>query len=236
MIVVVVFNGLKDLIEDLKRKNSDKDENYRKCLVMNKGTFEEIKWEDVKVGDIIKVFQNEYFPADIVLINSKKNESRENIETDGICYVETKNLDGETYLKYKHSIKRLNNLCKSEKEMAFLNGIIECSKPNEFINDFNGFYISENNGEKIPIDKQSLLIRGTSLQETFCVYGIVVYIGFNTKIKKNQFKSRKKKSSNIEKIMNLQIILIFIFDIFLSFAAAILALIFYSLNYNVYLY
>jgi len=223
------------LIEDLKRKNSDKDENHRKCMVMKKSGFEKIKWEDVKIGNIVKVLQNEYFPADLLCINTKKNDKKENKEIDGICYVETKNLDGETNLKYKHSVKHINKLCKTEKEMIDLQGIIECSQPSEFINDFNGFYTKESNYDKIPIDRQSLLLRGTSLQETFCVYGIVVYTGFNTKIKKNQFKSRKKKSSNIEKIMNLQIILIFIFDIFLSLAAAILALIFYSLNDKVIL-
>ncbi len=223
------------MIEDLKRRNSDKDENHKKCLVLMKTGLEEIKWEDVKRGNIVKVFKNEYFPADLLCINTKKNDKNENIENDGMCYVETKNLDGETNLKYKHSVKHINKLCKTEKEMTDLQGIIECSQPSEFINDFNGFYTYESNGERIPIDRQNLLLRGTSLQETFCVYGIVVYTGFNTKIKKNQFKARKKKSSNIEKIMNLQIILIFIFDIFLSLAAAILALIFYSLNNKVFL-
>lgn len=59
------------------------------------GIFKHISWSYIKVGQIVKVCRDEYFPADIVLINSS--------DTQGICYVETKNLDGETNLKYKTS-------------------------------------------------------------------------------------------------------------------------------------
>jgi magnesium-transporting ATPase (P-type) len=37
--------------------------------------------------------ENKFVPADMVLLNSEG--------IDGICYVETKNLDGETNLKMK---------------------------------------------------------------------------------------------------------------------------------------
>lgn len=41
----------------------------------------------ITVGDIIKVRKDEFFPADILIMKSSLEE---------ICYVETKNLDGET--------------------------------------------------------------------------------------------------------------------------------------------
>ena len=55
--VVILINGIKDLLEDLKRRNFDHDENYRKCFVYNKETkfFEEKEARDIKLGDIIKV-------------------------------------------------------------------------------------------------------------------------------------------------------------------------------------
>jgi len=43
----------------------------------------------------VKVFQDEFFPCDIVLLNSSLPK--------GIAYVETKGLDGETNLKAKQS-------------------------------------------------------------------------------------------------------------------------------------
>ena len=62
---------------------------------MNPSTmkFEKKIWKDIKVGNVLKVQKNEYFPADMIILNSSGPK--------GICYVETKNLDGETNLKHK---------------------------------------------------------------------------------------------------------------------------------------
>ena len=50
-------------------------------------------WKSVKVGQIIKVYENEFFAADIVPFHTSDHK--------GSCYVETKGLDGETNLKLK---------------------------------------------------------------------------------------------------------------------------------------
>jgi len=46
------------------------------------------------VGDIVKVLEKQYIPADMLLIKTTGKK--------GAAYVETKNLDGETSLKYKN--------------------------------------------------------------------------------------------------------------------------------------
>lgn len=45
------------------------------------------------------MLNKEYFPADLILVSSS--------DKNNICYVETKNLDGETNLKLKQTIQGL---------------------------------------------------------------------------------------------------------------------------------
>lgn len=64
---------------------------------------EEVKWQNLYVGDIVKVHKDEYFPADLLILESSDNR--------GQAFVETKNLDGETNLK----AKRVNTFVKEER-------------------------------------------------------------------------------------------------------------------------
>lgn len=86
---------MKDLYEDTKRKKSDRQENENTCLLESGQT---LQWQDIQAGEILKVNikhkkirENEQFPCDVLLLKSVKKT--------GECYIETKNLDGETNLK-----------------------------------------------------------------------------------------------------------------------------------------
>ena len=56
----------------------------------------EKQWKCVEAGDLVVVRKNQQIPADIVLLNTNLD--------DGVCYVETMNLDGETNLKIKKAL------------------------------------------------------------------------------------------------------------------------------------
>jgi magnesium-transporting ATPase (P-type) len=57
------------------------------------GLFTETLWKNLQVGMIVKILQDQFFPADLILLNSSAAK--------GIAYIETKSLDGETNLKHK---------------------------------------------------------------------------------------------------------------------------------------
>lgn len=63
-------------------------------------------WKNMKVGMVVKVEENQFFPADMILLYSSGPK--------GICYIETKNLDGETNLKHKVANKEVMAYCPNQ--------------------------------------------------------------------------------------------------------------------------
>lgn len=114
---VVGLSMIKDIYEDILRHRSDNEENNRRCQVLKTfqkkdstvSQFLKKRWRQVKVGRIVKVLENQYFPCDIVLINSSLPK--------GVCYVETKNLDGETNLKHKKAVKECVAMARDEESL-----------------------------------------------------------------------------------------------------------------------
>jgi phospholipid-transporting ATPase len=92
---------LKDFYEDRKRHINDAEENNQIASVYNETNkcFEDIKWKDIKVGKIVQVLNDQLIPCDILMIKC--------FDPKGVCYVETKSLDGETNLKMKTVHKEL---------------------------------------------------------------------------------------------------------------------------------
>ena len=92
--------------------------------------------QELQIGCIVKVMQNEPFPADLILVKSSLPR--------GICYVETKNLDGETNMKQKtaseHIEKSVGTL-DTEILDSLRGTLIECEQPNEFLYQFEGNFV-----------------------------------------------------------------------------------------------
>jgi len=73
-----------------------------------------VPWKDIRVGDIILLTTDENVPADIVILSTSEEENE--------CYVETKNLDGETTLKRRTGKKETQGIrdIKSAKDSRFV--------------------------------------------------------------------------------------------------------------------
>lgn len=231
-VFVLACTMVKEALEDYGRYKQDQASNNR--LVWK---YEDNKWTMVKCwtllpGDIIKIEKDEEFSADTLIIKT----SNEN----GYGYIETKSLDGETNLKEKASLEVFRNV--GEDSYYLLQGMIECDRPNENLNQWNGKIItnqqSNNEGEgdnAIYCKMANMILKGCVLKNTDYVCGIVIYSGKNTKIMKNG-KSARFKMSKVLNTMNKLLYSVFIFEIILCVVYGYLCLNWNNKNETIYTY
>ena len=100
LFIVVMVDGIFQIIEDIGRHNADASANASIAhRYDNAGQFTDVKWHELQVGDFVQVKNRTTLPADVAVISvAEKGE-----QPTGVCYVETKSLDGETNLKIRHA-------------------------------------------------------------------------------------------------------------------------------------
>uniref|UniRef100_A0A8D3D1T7 Phospholipid-transporting ATPase n=1 Tax=Scophthalmus maximus TaxID=52904 RepID=A0A8D3D1T7_SCOMX len=142
----------------------------------------------IEVGDVIRVNGGDFVPADAVILASS--------EPQGMCYIETSNLDGETNLKIRQGLQMTA-------EIKDIDSLI----PNRHLYDFVG-NIRLDGHSTVPLGPDQILLRGAQLRNTQWVHGVVVYTGHDTKLMQNSTRP-PLKLSNVERITNFQILVLF---------------------------
>ncbi|XP_077103905.1 putative phospholipid-transporting ATPase IA isoform X2 [Siphateles boraxobius] len=198
LLFILVVAAVKEIIEDLKRHKADNVVNKKETQVLRNGAWEIVHWEKVVVGDIVKVNGKDFIPADAILLSSS--------EPQGMCYIETSNLDGETNLKIRQGLQITADI-KDIDNLMRLSGRMECESPNRHLYEFVG-NIRLDGHSTLPLGPDQILPRGAQLRNTQWVHGIVVYTGHDTKLMQNSTRP-PLKLSNVERITNFQILVLF---------------------------
>ncbi|XP_053730137.1 phospholipid-transporting ATPase IC [Synchiropus splendidus] len=210
LVVVLGVTAIKDLVDDLARHRMDKEINNRRCDVLLDGRFQESRWRNIQVGDVVRIRKNDFIPADLLLLSTTNPNS--------LCYVETAELDGETNLKFKMGLRVTDELLQEERQLAQFDALIECEEPNNRLDKFTG--TMKWNRESYPLDLDNMLLRGCKVRNTDIVHGLVIFAGADTKIMRNGGKTRFKRTK-IDELMNYMVYTIFALLILVAAGLAI---------------
>ncbi|XP_057542331.1 phospholipid-transporting ATPase 3-like isoform X4 [Amaranthus tricolor] len=167
-----------------KRFQNDLSVNNTLVDVLQGQRWETIPWKKLQVGDIVRVKQDGFFPADILFLASTN--------ADGVCYVETSNLDGETNLKIRKALEKTWDYLSPEKASEF-KGEVHCEQPNNSLYTFTGNLIIQK--QTLTLSPNQLLLRGCSLRNTEYIVGAVICTGHETKVMMNTMNVPSKRST-----------------------------------------
>uniref|UniRef100_A0A3Q1H375 Phospholipid-transporting ATPase n=1 Tax=Anabas testudineus TaxID=64144 RepID=A0A3Q1H375_ANATE len=209
LVLVLSVTAAKDATDDIVSTFSDHFHNLFFFPVLR---LRSEKWMNVQVGDIIKLENNQFVTADIMLLSSS--------EPLNLVYIETAELDGLTNLKVRQALPVTGDLGDDIEKLADFNGEVRCEPPNNRLDRFTGTLTYA--GQKYPLDNEKILLRGCTLRNTEWCFGLVL---FGEERKKTKLKHRNCgkttfKRTSIDRLMNVLVLCIFVF---LGFMCTVLA-------------
>ncbi|XP_029669942.1 phospholipid-transporting ATPase ID, partial [Formica exsecta] len=195
LIGVLTLTAVKDAYDDFQRHSNDSQVNNRKSRTLRGTNLREEKWSQVQVGDVIRMENDQFVAADVLLLSTS--------EPNGLCYIETAELDGETNLKSRHCLPETAEMMDNHELIGQFDGEIVCETPNNLLNKFDGTLTWR--GQKYALDNDKIILRGCVLRNTQWCYGMVIFAGKDTKLMQNSGKTKFKRTS-IDRLLNLLII------------------------------
>ena len=190
--------------------------------VPGKARFKKDYWKSVQVGDFVRIYNEDQIPADIVILSTS--------DPDGACYVETKNLDGETNLKVRQALHSGRKI-RHAKDCEQTDFLIESEPPHANLYQYSGAARWTQRSPKDtsdpgtsmaePISINNVLLRGCSLRNTEWILGVVIFTGQETKIMLNSGMTPSKRS-RIARELNWDVIYNFIILFFMCLLSGII--------------
>lgn len=151
-----------------------------------------VEWQHIRVGDIIRLRRDDDVPADIVLLHATG--------PNGIAYIETMALDGETNLKSKQASPMLAERCDTMEKLRAARATIISEDPNLDLYSYDGkVTIGE---ETMPLFLNNVVYRGSTLRNTTEAIGIVINSGEECKIRMNASKNVRAKKPAMQSTIN----------------------------------
>ncbi|KAL8441686.1 hypothetical protein Emag_006978 [Eimeria magna] len=187
-------SSINDVVLSAIRRATDRWRNFRVCTIIDgrRPQLRLVHWESLRVGNIVRLTDDEEVPADVVVLATSNPE--------GIAYVETSKLDGETTLKFKQGVKETRTETYPL-AIAGIRGRVVCEKPTSSMDQFTGSLKLDAHPRATSLDLSNFIHRGSHIRNTEWVYGVVVYTGHDTRTLRSA-KHPSLKFAHIESEVN----------------------------------
>ncbi|DBA01328.1 TPA: hypothetical protein N0F65_001833 [Lagenidium giganteum] len=214
---IIMVDAVFAILEDRKRHIADNIANSRPTNVLDPATkaFVKKSWADVVVGDVIRLNNRDLVPADILVLAVREIPDA---PPSGICYVETKSLDGETNMKVRSAMECTMTTMGLIDNIIGMKGLIRCEHPNNAINSFQGVLEVEGK-DKQSIPYESIILRGCIIRNTEWVHGVVFNTGKDTKIMMSNSAPPSKMSTMDQSINKYIVVLLAMLVLFSAVGA-----------------
>ncbi|KAF5005880.1 hypothetical protein FDECE_7693 [Fusarium decemcellulare] len=183
-------NGEEHMLEDLEAGATTT------AKTSSDGDWTSVQWQNVRVGDVIRLRRDDPVPADIVLLHATG--------PNGIAYIDTMALDGETNLKSKQACPLFAERCATMEGLRSTQANVVSENPNLDLYTYDGRVTVE--GETLPISLNNVVYRGSTLRNTVEAVGIVVNTGEECKIRMNANKNVRAKKPAMQSVINKMIL------------------------------
>ncbi|PON34844.1 P-type ATPase, subfamily IV [Parasponia andersonii] len=178
LIFIFAVSATKEAWDDYHRYLSDKKANEKEVWVVRQGIKKHIQAQDIRVGNLVWLRENDEVPCDLVLIGTS--------DPQGMGYVETAALDGETDLKTRVipsactgiDLELLHKIKASLRPRIF--GVIECPVPDKDITRFDAnlrLFPPFIDNDLCPLTIKNTILQSCYLRNTEWACGVAVYTG-----------------------------------------------------------
>jgi len=229
LLVIFLFTALRELFDDLQRLAADTVSNERVYLVASaapkpavpdKGAaqdaranarqfvgapFGAVAAQDIQVGDVVVVWSDEEVPCDMLLLSTSQSE--------GNCFIETSNLDGEADLKLRRSLPHTAHSTVRTLG-ATAGGLVEAQVPvlaphnlhgtamleDARGRDEGGLGVGAGAGGAVTcavtcgVNETNALLQGAYLKNTEWAVGVCLYTGNDTRLGRSRRAISAKRS------------------------------------------
>ena len=225
LVMILLVEAVFQIVQDRKRRSADDATNNLLASRYDYSLrrFVNVKQCDISVGDMLQIKCRSIIPADVVLFCCAETSD----PPKGQCHVETRSLDGESYLRSRQALNITFSILSDIAMLDVLRGSVVMEHPNTLLESFTGTIDLGKSVGRQMILPENVALRGCIVRSTDWVIGLVVNTGKDTKMAMmSAYNVNAQKISNVERLANLQIQRIITLLLVLAIAASIGATVF----------